>query len=99
MKERRIHIHEKTLQDLEFPRVLHQISELCVTPLGREEILEIRPFKNEVALKTSLTLTNEYLSSFYNDNRIPNHGFEAVNKELQLLKIENTFLSGTYHPK
>ncbi|MFH4968251.1 DNA mismatch repair protein MutS [Gaetbulibacter sp. M240] len=92
MKERRIHINEKTLQDLEFPRVLDQISELCITPLGREEILEIRPFSNEMDLKTSLTLTNEYLSSFYNDNRIPNHGFEAINKELQLLKIENTFL-------
>ncbi|GAA4281827.1 endonuclease MutS2 [Gaetbulibacter aestuarii] len=92
MKERHIHIHEKTLQDLEFPQVLEQISELCITHLGREQVLSITPYRNEAALKTSLNLTNEYLSSFFNDNRIPNHGFEAITKELQLLKIENTFL-------
>lgn len=92
MKERHIHIHEKTLQDLEFPQVLDHISELCITPLGRDRVLKITPYTNEATLKTSLTLTNEYLSSFFNDNRIPNHGFEAINKELQLLKIENTFL-------
>ncbi|MEN8887047.1 MAG: DNA mismatch repair protein MutS, partial [Winogradskyella sp.] len=30
--------------------------------------------------------------SFDNDNRIPNHGFETISKELKLLKIENTYL-------
>src|SRR5690606_28074336 len=44
------------------------------------------------ALVNALRLTNEYLSSFYNDNRIPNHGFDAITKELKLLRIENTYL-------
>ncbi|WP_298496595.1 DNA mismatch repair protein MutS [uncultured Algibacter sp.] len=87
-----IHIHEKTLQDLEFQTVLKQVSELCITPLGHEKALQISPYKTKEELHTSLGLTNEYVSSFYNDNRIPNHGFDTIAKEIQLLNIENTYL-------
>ncbi|MFI1743821.1 endonuclease MutS2 [Thalassobellus sediminis] len=87
-----IHIHEKTLQDLEFPTVLQQVSDHCVTPLGNEKALQISPYKTKDELLFALKLTNEYLSSFYNDNRIPNHGFDSITKELKLLRIENTYL-------
>jgi DNA mismatch repair protein MutS2 len=86
-----IHIHEKTLRDIEFPTVLRQVSELCITPLGNESALQITPLKTKETLVYALNLTNEYLSSFYNDNRIPNHGFDAITKELKLLKIENSY--------
>ena len=87
-----INIHEKTLQDLEFAAVLEQVSELCITALGHEMSLNLTPYKNKDQVVLALGLTNEYLSSFYNENRIPNHGFEPITKELQLLKIENTYL-------
>ena len=87
-----INIHDKTLQDLEFYKVLQQISEHCVTALGNAKVLQISPYKNTEELQFELNLTNEYLSSFYNDNHIPNHGFEPITKELKLLKIENTYL-------
>ncbi|WP_298238010.1 DNA mismatch repair protein MutS [uncultured Algibacter sp.] len=87
-----INIHKKTLQDLEFHTVLQQVSELCITPLGNERALEIYPYKTKEELHIALKLTNEYVSSFYNDNRIPNHGFDTISKELKLLNIENTFL-------
>jgi DNA mismatch repair protein MutS2 len=87
-----INIHEKTLQDLEFKTVLKQVSELCVTPLGKEKAIQITPFKTQEELLTALKLTNEYVSSFYNDNRLPNHGFDTISKEIKLLKIENTYL-------
>ena len=87
-----IHIHEKTLQDLEFATVLQQVSELCVTPLGSEKALQISPYKTTETLVNALKLTNEYVSSFYNDNRIPNHSFDTISKELKLLHIENTYL-------
>ncbi|WP_298553848.1 DNA mismatch repair protein MutS [uncultured Algibacter sp.] len=87
-----IHIHEKTLQDLEFQTVLQHISELCVTPLGHEKALLIAPYKTHEELQIALNLTNEYVSSFYNDNRIPNHGFDTITKEIKLLNIENTYL-------
>ncbi|UKM64196.2 DNA mismatch repair protein MutS [Flavobacteriaceae bacterium GSB9] len=87
-----INIHKKTLQDLEFPTVLQQVSEHCITPLGHERTLELSPYGTKEKLLFSLNLTNEYVSSFYNDNRIPNHGFDTIAKEIKLLKIENTFL-------
>ena len=87
-----INIHNKTLQDLEFNTVLEQVSELCITPLGHAKVLEISPFKIKDDLVLSLQYVNEYLSSFYNDNRIPNHGFDDINKELKFIRIENTFL-------
>ena len=87
-----INIHQKTLQDLEFATVLNQVSEYCITALGNEAALSISPYKDKETLLFSLQLTNEYISSFYNDNRIPNHGFDPITKELKLLNIENTFL-------
>ncbi|HKK12835.1 MAG TPA: hypothetical protein VJ945_08375, partial [Flavobacteriaceae bacterium] len=87
-----INIHEKTLQDLDFDTVLEQVSQYCITDLGKNRVLDIRPFKTGEALLDELNLTNEYLSSFYNENRIPSHGFEPLTKELQLLNIENSFL-------
>ncbi|MEN3324204.1 DNA mismatch repair protein MutS [Mariniflexile soesokkakense] len=87
-----IHIHEKTLQDLEFSTVLRQVSEHCITVLGNEKALQITPFSTKESLLNNLQLTNEYLSSFYNDNRIPNHSFDAITKEIKLLRIENTYL-------
>jgi DNA mismatch repair protein MutS2 len=87
-----INIHEKTLKDLEFNSVLKQVSELCNTALGSQLALNIIPFSNKEHLHLELNLTNEFLSSFYNQNRIPNHGFEPITKELKLLNIENTYL-------
>lgn len=87
-----IHIHEKTLKDLEFFTVLEQISEHTITALGKKAVLCMLPYEEEQQLMLELDYVNEYLSSFENDNRIPNHGFEPISKELKLLKIENTYL-------
>lgn len=87
-----IQIHEKTLKDLEFFTVLEQVSEHTITALGKEAVLSMLPIEVEAQLIRELDYVNEYLSSFDNDNRIPNHGFETISKELKLLKIENTYL-------
>ncbi|MCC1485106.1 endonuclease MutS2 [Winogradskyella immobilis] len=87
-----INIHKKTLQDLEFSTVLEQVSAYCITNLGKTATLSILPYSEIETLKIELQYTNEYLSSFDNENRIPNHGFDAITKELQLLNIENTYI-------
>ena len=87
-----INIHEKTLNDLEFFTVLNQISAHTLTALVKEAVLAILTFENKEVLMIELVYVNEYLSSFENDNRIPNHGFDTIAKELKLLKIENTYL-------
>lgn len=87
-----IRIHEKTLKDLEFFTVLEQVSTHTITALGKKAALDILPIEDKEQLMLELDYVNEYLSSFENDNRIPNHGFETILKELKLLKIENTYL-------
>ena len=37
-------------------------------------------------------MTSEYVSSFQNNNAIPNHGFESITKEIKFLAIEDSFL-------
>ena len=89
------HIAEKTLRDLEFDTVLNTVSEFCISDLGKAKSLTIKPFaEKEMALK-SLNEVHEYVSTFENDNRIPSHYFDAINKELQLLGIENSYLEPT----
>lgn len=85
-------IHSKTLQDLEFSTVLDQIAARCNTELGKAAALGIKPFEDRQELLDVLGQTSEYVASFSNENRIPNHGFDAIAKELQLLAIENTTL-------
>ncbi len=87
-----INIHEKTLQDVEFHKVLQQVSAYCVTALDTEKSDLMLPLSSKEAIVESLNYTNEYLASLRNDNRIPNHGFEPITKEIQYLKIENSFL-------
>jgi DNA mismatch repair protein MutS2 len=87
-----INIHKKTLQDLEFDTVLQRVSTYCVSNLGKEEALNMAPFKSKELLLQSLNQVNEYVSSFENDNRIPNHGFDEISEAIKLLGIENSFL-------
>ena len=87
-----ISITEKTLQDLQFPTVLETISAICNTDIGKQKALEITPFKDKETLMTALLQTSEYVSSFQNNNAIPNHGFDAITHEIKFLAIEDSFL-------
>jgi DNA mismatch repair protein MutS2 len=58
--------------------------------LGKERAMSIQPLKSKLEIVDALGKTSEYLSSFSNDNHLPNHGFDSINAELKLLKIENT---------
>jgi len=85
-------ISEKTLIDLELATILQSVSEFCISDLGKQETLKIKPFSSLNKLQPELQQVNEYLSSFVNDNRIPNHYFDDIQKEIHLLNIENSYL-------
>src|SRR6478609_8015556 len=87
-----ISITQKTLQDLQFPTVLETISEMCNTDIGKQKALEIIPFREKESLMSALLQTSEYVSSFQNNNAIPNHGFDAITYEIKFLAIEDSFL-------
>lgn len=88
-------ISEKTLQDLEFNTVLEQVANYCISDLGKEQVLAIRPIVEPENLHKELQLVNEYLSSFISENKIPNHAFENISQEIFTLNIENSFLEAT----
>jgi DNA mismatch repair protein MutS2 len=87
-----ISITEKTLQDLQFPSVLETLSAICNTDIGKQKALEITPFRDKETLMEALLQTSEYVSSFQNNNAIPNHGFDAITHEIKFLGIEDSFL-------
>ena len=87
-----ISITEKTLKDLEFNTVLETVSAGCTTNPGKEKALLIAPFKNREVLMQALLQTSEYVSSFDNNNALPNHGFEPISNEIKFLAIEDSYL-------
>ena len=87
-----IKITAKTLSDLEFPTVCQQVSKFTVTGPGKEKALQIAPYTSYEKTLFSLRQTNEYVSSFQQESRIPNHGFDAIDQEIKMLGIEDTML-------
>lgn len=85
-------ISEKTLQDLEFSTVLQHVATHCISGLGKENVLKIKPIGSRKTLFKELYLVNEYLSSFENENRVPNHGFDDITDSVKKLAIENNFI-------
>ena len=87
-----VHVSAGTLKDLEFDQIRQLCAAYCVTTMGRSAVLEISPMALISDVSHALQKVNEYLSSFDKDNTIPNHGFEAINKALKMMSIENTYL-------
>ena len=85
-------IPKKAFSDLEFTSVLEQLSQLAITDLGKESCTSLLPIENKEDLILQLHSVSEFASSFGNENRIPNHGFDDLSTEINLLKIENSVL-------
>jgi DNA mismatch repair protein MutS2 len=85
-------ITAKTLQDLQFPTVLETVSAYCNTDLGQLKAKALLPISDFSELNIALLQTSEYVSSFQNNNAIPNHGFESIAHEIQFLGIEDSML-------
>jgi len=85
-------ISKKTLQDIEFDKVVKQATFYCSTDDGKGRMGRVVPFLEESQIKSALAHTHEYRSSFETEYSIPNHGFDPIDRELQLLGIENSVL-------
>lgn len=87
-----ISISKKTLQDLEFDRVLTLIQNYTHNELAKKAIDEIEVFSSKDACMSALLKTEEYLFTFENQNKIPNHDFFNLSKSIHLLGIENSYI-------
>ena len=86
-------IPKKTLEDLEYFNVLSQCAGFAITTLGKKACLELEPGIDKKSVILRLQEVSEFRSSFDNENRIPNHGFESLTDVFSLLKIENSVLA------
>lgn len=93
--KRMITITDKTLKDLEFHTVLETVASGCTTEPGHEKAMLITPFKDKEELMQALRQTSEYVSSFDNNNALPNHGFEPITNEIKFLAIEDSYLDAS----
>ncbi len=87
-----VDISDKTLQDLDFIKLRMLLAEQCVTEKGKELAMLLTPYNSHQKAYISLLQTQEYKSSSWQEVRIPNHGFDGIDKELHLLGIENSSL-------
>lgn len=86
-------IPNKTLEDLEYIEVLNQCANFAITQLGKDAIQKLQPSVDTERIEKQLKSVSEFKSSFDNENRIPNHGFESLLDIFPLLKIENSVLT------
>ena len=86
-------IPNKTLEDLEYVEVLNQCAKFAITQLGKDAIQKLQPSVDTELIEKQLKSVSEFKSSFDNENRIPNHGFESLLDIFPLLKIENSVLT------
>ena len=86
-------IPNKTLEDLEYIEVLNQCANFAITQLGKDAIQKLQPTADTEQIEKQLKSVSEFKSSFDNENRIPNHGFESLLDIFPLLKIENSVLA------
>ncbi len=85
-------IPQKTLEDLEFYNILEQVAKGCLSDLSAARVKEILPLGTKDLMMQELKKTNEYLASYDNNNALPNHGFDPLDKEFTFLNIENSYL-------
>ena len=83
-------ISEKSITDLEFDIVLEQAAARCSTELGKSSLLKLRPHTSLSRVQIEIERVKEYNQSFTSEYNIPNHGFESIDKALDLLSIENS---------
>lgn len=86
-------VSEQTLRDLEFPKILEEISEFAFNERTSQLILDLKPYENYAHLIQDLNTTNEYLSSYESENRIPFSEFYYMKDFLPRMEIENYYLN------
>ena len=76
------------LNELEFPKLLEEITPYAYSPRVAEKISNIQPLPQKEA-EFLLKKTSEYLSSYESENFIPFDEYEDIEEPLKLMFIEN----------
>jgi len=85
-------ISDKNKIDLGFDKIIAEIVLLSETYHGELLVQKLSTDFTKDTLLHALKTTHEFLGSFSSQNHLPNHGFESIDKDLQLLKIVDSSL-------
>lgn len=83
-----VQVTKENLQELEFPKLLAEISPYAYSPKVAEKILHLKLLKIDEA-EITLKKTAEYLTSYESSNAIPFSEYEDIEAELKVMHIEN----------
>ena len=83
-----VQILQDHLNELEFPKLLEEITPYAYSPRVAEKISNIKPLPQKEA-EFLLKKTSEYLSSYESENYIPFDEYEDIEEPLKLMLIEN----------
>jgi len=83
-----VQILQDHLNELEFPKLLEEITPYAYSPRVAEKISNIQPLPQKEA-EFLLKKTSEYLSSYESENFIPFDEYEDIEEPLKLMFIEN----------
>lgn len=81
-------VTKENLQELEFPKLLAEISPYAYSPKVAEKILHLKLLKIDEA-EITLKKTAEFLTSYESSNAIPFSEYEDIEAELKVMHIEN----------
>ncbi len=81
-------VTKENLQELEFPKLLSEISPYAFSPKVADKILHLKLLKIDEA-EIALKKTSEFLTSFESSNAIPFSEYEDIEAELKVMHIEN----------
>lgn len=81
-------VTKENLQELEFPKLLSEISPYAYSPKVAEKILHLKLLKIDEA-EITLKKTAEFLTSYESSNAIPFSEYEDIEAELKVMHIEN----------
>ncbi|MPL55156.1 Endonuclease MutS2 [bioreactor metagenome] len=81
-------VTKENLQELEFPKLLAEISPYAYSPKVAEKFLHLKLLKIDEA-EITLKKTAEYLTSYESLNAIPFSEYEDIEAELKVMHIEN----------
>ena len=83
-----VQILQDHLNELEFPKLLEEITPYAYSPRVAEKISNIKPHPQKEA-EFLLKKTSEFLSSYESENFIPFDEYEDIEEPLKLMLIEN----------
>nr|WP_260377441.1 AAA family ATPase [Candidatus Ornithobacterium hominis] len=84
-----MNIPDKTLEDLEFKKVLAEVKKYAKTERVAAVIEKLKPLENHQAALFRLKATNEFLTGIQSSTPFPFSDYDDIREELNNLDIEN----------